>query len=122
MKLRTLKRRPRPIMVCRSGGWGQVIYVGKRAYHWGQHCPARWADLARTAWTNVGCWGHVHLLHVPRDTAGTWATKSADEVLADVKAAMKDVYERPAEEISREMWDQLTPSQQRAALNWHRGH
>lgn len=49
----------------------------------------------------------------------TWVTKSQIQVYADIKAMLQDVHQRPAEEISREMWEQLTPSQRLQALHWH---
>jgi len=47
--VRKRRKNPRLLVVARGGGWGFVVYVGKRAYHWGHHSPMKPADSRMTA-------------------------------------------------------------------------
>lgn len=70
MKLRAMRRRPRGMMVARGYGWGWVVYACKRAY-WGlQHVPLDEEGIEKT-----------------RMAAATWKTKTAAEIVADIRRA-----------------------------------
>lgn len=49
MKQRAARHRDRGLMVNRGGAWGAVLYVRKRAYYWGHHCPVDALGISRTA-------------------------------------------------------------------------